>query len=44
MVKDLLKEGLLDYLVVGQYGLGGYNFDIAPFVQMAKGSGCAVLK
>lgn len=38
-----LKEGLLDYLVVGQYGLGGYDFDIAPFVQMAKGSGCAVL-
>lgn len=38
-----LKEGLLDYLVVGQYGLGGYDFDITPFVQMAKGSGCAVL-
>jgi hypothetical protein len=38
-----LKDGLLDYLVVGQYGLGGYDFDIAPFVQMAKGNGCAVL-
>lgn len=38
-----LKKGWLDYLVVGQYGLGGYDFDIAPFVQMAKGSGCAVL-
>ena len=38
-----LKEGLLDYLVVGQYGKGGYEFDLAPFVQMARGSGCAVL-
>lgn len=38
-----LKEGMLDYLVVGQYGLGGYDFDIAPFVKMAHGSGCAVL-
>jgi glycosyl hydrolase family 10 len=42
-VETWLKEGLLDYLVVGQYGLGGYDFDITPFVQMAKGSGCAVL-
>lgn len=38
-----LKDGLLDYLVVGQYGLGGYDFDIAPFVKLAQGSGCAVL-
>jgi hypothetical protein len=38
-----LKDGLLDYLVVGQYGLGGYEFDIAPFVKMAQGTGCAVL-
>ncbi len=42
-VETWLKEGMLDYLVVGQYGLGGYDFDIAPFVKMAKGSGCAVL-
>jgi hypothetical protein len=42
-IETWLKEGLLDYLVVGQYGLGGYDFYIAPFVQMAKGSGCAVL-
>ena len=42
-VETWLKEGMLDYLVVGQYGLGGYEFDLAPFVQMAKGSGCAVL-
>ncbi|WP_395736677.1 family 10 glycosylhydrolase [Prosthecobacter sp.] len=42
-INTWLKDGLLDYLVVGQYGLGGYDFDIAPFVQMAKGSGCAVL-
>lgn len=42
-IETWLKDGLLDYLVVGQYGLGGYDFDIAPFVQMAKGRGCAVL-
>lgn len=38
-----LKEGLLDYLVIGQHGLGGYDFDIAPFVKMAADSRCAVL-
>jgi hypothetical protein len=42
-VETWLKEGWLDYLVVGQYGLGGYDFDIAPFVKMAQASGCAVL-
>lgn len=38
-----LKEGLLDYLVLAQHTLGGYEFDIAPFVQKARGTGCAVL-
>jgi hypothetical protein len=40
-----LKAGLLDYLVVGQRTLGGYEFDLAPFVQLARGAGtgCAVL-
>jgi len=47
-----LKDGLLDYLVVGERTwpprppkgeLGGYEFDLAPFVKMAKGTGCAVL-
>lgn len=38
-----LKEGLLDYLVVGQHGLGGFEFDLTPFVTLARGSGCAVL-
>lgn len=38
-----LKEGMLDYLVVAQHTLGGYEFDLAPFVAMAKGTGCAVL-
>ncbi|MSU23063.1 MAG: hypothetical protein EXS32_04485 [Opitutus sp.] len=38
-----LKEGLLDYLVVGQHSLGGYEFELAPFVRLARGSGCAVL-
>ena len=42
-VEMWLKEGLLDYLVVGERGLGGYEFDLAPFVRMAKGTGCAVL-
>ena len=42
-IETWFKEKLLDYLVVGQHGLGGYDFDIAPFVQMAKGSGCAIL-
>jgi hypothetical protein len=38
-----LREGLLDYLVISQYGLGGYEFELAPFVKMARGTGCAVL-
>ena len=42
-IQTWLNNGWLDYLVVGQYGLGGYEFDIAPFVKMAKGSDCAVL-
>lgn len=42
-VETWLKEDLLDYLVVGQYGLGGQDFDIAPFVKMAEGGDCAVL-
>jgi hypothetical protein len=42
-IETWLKEGMLDYLVIGQHGLGGYDFDIAPFVKMAQGSGCAVI-
>ena len=40
-----LNAGLLDYLVIGQRTLGGYEFDLAPFVQLARnaGTGCAVL-
>lgn len=41
-VERWLKEGWLDYLVVAQHSLGGYDFDLRPFVQMAKGMGCAV--
>ena len=40
---EWLREGLLDMLVVSQRGLGGYEFDLAPFVSMARGGGCAVL-
>lgn len=44
-ISTWLKEGLLDYLVVGQRTLGGYEFDLAPFVKLARdaGTGCAVL-
>lgn len=42
-VETWMKEGLLDYIVIAQHTLGGYEFDIAPFVKMAKGTGCAVL-
>lgn len=38
-----LQAGWLDYLVVGQYGKGGYDFDLAPFARMTRGSGCALL-
>jgi hypothetical protein len=38
-----LREGLLDYVVIGQRSLGGYEFDLRPFVAMARGTGCAVL-
>jgi hypothetical protein len=37
-----VKSGWLDYLVVAQYKLGGYDFDLRPFVEMAKGTRCAV--
>jgi hypothetical protein len=38
-----LRENLLDYLAVAQHSLGGYEFDLAPFVALARGHGCAVL-
>lgn len=41
-VETWMKEGLIDMLVVGQYGLGGYTFDLTPFVKMAEGTGCLV--
>lgn len=37
-----VKSGWLDYLVVAQHTLGGYEFDLKPFVAMAAGTGCAV--
>ena len=42
-VATWLNENLLDYLAIGQHSLGGYEFDLAPFVAMARGHGCAVL-
>lgn len=41
-IERWLKDGLLDYLVVAQHTLGGYEFDLTPFAKMAHGSGCAV--
>jgi hypothetical protein len=41
-IESWLREGLLDYLVIAQHTLGGYEFDLTPFVAMAKGTGCAV--
>jgi len=41
-VERWLKDGLIDYLVLAQHTLGGYEFDLAPFVKMARGAGCAV--
>ena len=37
-----IKAGWLDYVVVAQHTLGGYEFDLRPFVAMAAGTGCAV--
>ncbi|MEP6671960.1 MAG: family 10 glycosylhydrolase [Chthoniobacter sp.] len=42
-IETWLHEGLLDYLVIAQHSLGGYEIDLAPFVRMAQGTGCAIL-
>ena len=42
-IERWVKDGLLDYLVLAQHTLGGYEFDLKPFVTMARGSGCAIL-
>ena len=36
------KERLLDILVVSQHGLGGWDFDLRPFVERGKAAGCQV--
>ncbi|MEW6358364.1 MAG: hypothetical protein AB1696_18670 [Planctomycetota bacterium] len=41
-IEAWMKERLIDILVVGQHGLGGYVFDLTPFVKMAEGTGCLV--
>ena len=41
-VDGWLNERLLDILVVSQHGIGGWDFDLRPFVEKAKGAGCAV--
>ena len=42
-IETWMKERLLDYIVIAQHTLGGYEFELAPFVKMARGTGCAVL-
>jgi hypothetical protein len=37
-----MGQGLIDQLVVAQHSLGGYTFDLKPFVEMAKGTNCEV--
>lgn len=37
-----IKAGWLDYAVIAQHTLGGYEFDLRPFVAMAAGTGCAI--
>jgi len=37
-----MRQGLIDQLVVAQHSLGGYTFDLKPFVEMAKGTSCEV--
>jgi len=41
-IEQWLMDDVLDYLVLAQHTLGGYEFDLAPFVKMAKGTGCAI--
>jgi hypothetical protein len=41
-VDGWLAAGLLDYLVVAQHSLGGYEIDLKPFVAMAAGTRCAI--
>lgn len=41
-IETWIKEGVLDILIVGQHGAGGYSFDLRPFVKMASGTGCLV--
>lgn len=38
-----INKGWIDYLVVGRSGFGGSEFDLTAFVEMAKGTGRAVL-
>ncbi len=41
-IERWMKDKLIDLLIVAQHSLGGYVFDLRPFVQMARGTGCQV--
>lgn len=41
-IDQWVKAGWLDYLVLGQHTLGGYEFDLKPFVAMAAGTRCKI--
>lgn len=41
-IEAWVKAGWLDYLVMAQHTLGGYEFDLRPFVAVAAGTTCQV--
>lgn len=42
-IQNWIQRGLIDTLIVSRYGLGGFEFDFSPFVEMAHVSGCEAL-
>ena len=42
-VETWVKEGLVDILVIAQYGKGGYELELRPFVEMVRGTPTLVL-
>jgi len=39
-IETWIKEGLIDILIVSEHGLGGFEFDLAPFRKMCAGTTC----
>ncbi len=38
-----VKEGLIDILIIGKEGFGGYVFDLKPFAQLVRGTTCKLV-